>query len=137
MHASQHGADVSGHVVSAFVRVPISTILRRRAVEKRLKIGANLSRGVLLYQQPRRGMPAKQGQEPGLKRMRLQPIQDFAGDFYEPAATRRNRENIDELAHLKARRRRRTRRVGNTSLILALSRRPRASGRPKKRPKCG
>src|ERR1700733_15350697 len=87
LHAGQNGADVGGHVVSAFVRVPVSAVLRRRAVEKCLEICANVSRGVLLNDQPGRGMAAKQGKEPGLNSRRLEPIQDFARDFDEPAAT--------------------------------------------------
>ena len=78
LHAGQDRTDVGGHVIGAFVRVPIVTILRRHAVEKCLKIGPNVPRGVFLYDQSGRGMPAKQGQKPGLDAMWLEPIQDFA-----------------------------------------------------------
>jgi hypothetical protein len=54
LHAGQNGADVGGHVVSAFVGVPVSAVLRRRAVEKCLEICADVSRGVLLNDQPGR-----------------------------------------------------------------------------------
>lgn len=78
---------MGGHIVGAFVGVPISAVvLRRQAVEKCLEIGANVPRGVLLYQQSGRGVPAKQGQKPGLNRMRLEPIQDVARNLHEPAA---------------------------------------------------
>ena len=51
---------MGGHIVGAFVGVPISAVvLRRQAVEKCLEIGANVPRGVLLYQQSGRGVPAK------------------------------------------------------------------------------
>ena len=44
----------------AFVGVPISAVvLRRQAVEKCLEIGANVPRGVLLYEQSGGGVPAK------------------------------------------------------------------------------
>jgi hypothetical protein len=67
------------HVVGTFVGVPISArVLRRQTIEKRLQIIANVPRGVLLYKQSGRGVPAKQGQQPGLDRMRFQPIQDVA-----------------------------------------------------------
>ena len=78
---------MGGHIVGAFVGVPISAVvLRRQAVEKCLEIGANVPRGVLLYQRSGRGVPAKQGQKPGLNRMRLEPIQDVARNLHEPAA---------------------------------------------------
>ncbi len=87
LHPGQDRADVRGHVIGAFVGVPIlSGILRRQTVEKRLEIGANIWRGVFLYDQPRRSMPAKQGQEPGLHGMRPEPIQDFSRDLDEPGA---------------------------------------------------
>jgi hypothetical protein len=125
LHAGQRRADMCRHVVGAFVRVPISPrLLRRQAVEKCLKIGANVRRGVLLNEQSGRGVPAKQGQEPGLHLMRLQPIQDIARNLDEPPATGRNRKNIDELAHFKVRCCG-ARNIGNTSLILALLWRPR------------
>ena len=60
LYAGQRCADVCGHVVGAFVRVPIlAGVLRRQAVEKCLQIAANVPRGVLLYEQSGRGMSAK------------------------------------------------------------------------------
>ena len=88
LYAGQDRTDVGGHVIRAFVRVPIFAFLRRHTVEKCLEIGANVPRGVFLYDQSGRSMLAKQGQKPGLDRMRLEPIQDFAGDFDEAAASR-------------------------------------------------
>ena len=57
LHARQDRADMGGHIVGAFVGVPISAVvLRRQAVEKCLEIGANVPRGVLLYQQSGRAI---------------------------------------------------------------------------------
>ena len=88
------------HIVRAFVGVPISAgVLRRQPVEKCLEIGANVPRGVLLSQQSGRGVPAKQGQKPGLDRMRLELNQDVARNLHEPAAASWNRKNINGLSH--------------------------------------
>jgi Protein of unknown function (DUF3309) len=102
LNAGQDSAYVRGHVVGAFVRMPVLAVVRRHTVEKCLEIGANVSGGVLLYEQPGRSMPAKQGQKASLHCMRLKPNQDFARDFNEPGALRRNRKNIHELTHLRA-----------------------------------
>jgi hypothetical protein len=59
LHAGQDRTDVGGHIIGAFVHVPIFTVLRRHAIEKCLKVGAYVPRGVLLYDQPGRRMPAK------------------------------------------------------------------------------
>ena len=60
LHAGQRRTDMGGHIICAFVRVPIqSCILGREAIEKGLQIGANVPRGVFLYEQSGRGMPAK------------------------------------------------------------------------------
>jgi hypothetical protein len=100
LHTDEGRADMCGHVVGAFVGVPISAgVLRRQAVEKCLEIGANIPGGVLLYEQSGRGVPAKQGQKPGLDRMRLEPIQDVARNLHEPAAASWNRKNINGLSH--------------------------------------
>jgi hypothetical protein len=88
LDAGQDGAYVRGHVVGAFVRMPVFAVVRRRTVEKCLEIGANVPRGVFLYDQPGRSMPAEQGQKSGLHSMRRKPSQDFARNFNEPAATR-------------------------------------------------
>src|ERR1700742_127045 len=49
LHPRQHSANVGGHVVCAFVRVPVSSrVLGRQAVEKCLEIRANVTRGVFL-----------------------------------------------------------------------------------------
>ena len=87
MHTRQRGANVGGHVIEAFVRVPVSSgVLGREAVEECLKIGANVGRGVLLDEQSGRGMPAKKRQEPGLDAMGPQPIQDVGCNLDKPAA---------------------------------------------------
>ena len=87
LHADEGRADMCRHVVGAFVGVSISAgVLRRQAVEKCLEIGANVPRGILLYQQSGRRMPAKQGQQPGLDCMRLEPTHDVARDLRESAA---------------------------------------------------
>ena len=100
LHADEGRPDMRGHVVGAFVGMPISAgVLRRQAVEKCLEIGVNVPRGVLLYQQSGRGVPAKQGQKPGLDRMRLEPIEDVARNLHEPAAASWNRKNINGLSH--------------------------------------
>jgi hypothetical protein len=50
LHTDEGRPDMRGHVVRAFVGVPISAgVLRRQAVEKCLEIGANVPRGILLY----------------------------------------------------------------------------------------
>jgi hypothetical protein len=91
LHASQNRADMGGHVVDAFVGVPISAgVLRRQAAEKGLEVGANVPRGVLLDEQSSGGMTAEQSQKPDLDLMRLQSIVNFAGDFHEPEAAGRN-----------------------------------------------
>jgi len=78
---------VGGHIVGAFVRVPVSSrVLGRQAIEKGLEIRANVRRSVFLDKQSGRGMSAKQSQESGLDAMGLQPIQDVAGNFDKPAA---------------------------------------------------
>jgi hypothetical protein len=60
LHSDKGRADMGGHVVGAFVGVPISAgVLWRQAIEKCLEIGANVPRGVLLYEQSGRGVPAK------------------------------------------------------------------------------
>src|ERR1700743_2077144 len=60
LHAGRRRADVCGHVVGAFVCVPIlAGVLRRQAIEKCLQIAANVRRGVLLYEQSGGGMSAK------------------------------------------------------------------------------
>jgi len=60
LHPDEGRADVCGHVVGALVGVPISaSVLRRQAVKKCLEIGANIPRGILLYEQSGRGVPAK------------------------------------------------------------------------------
>jgi hypothetical protein len=87
LHAGQRRADVRRHVIGAFIHVPISPrLLRRQAVEKRLQIGANVRRGVLLNELSGGGVPAKQGQEPRLHLMRLEPISDIARNLDEPPA---------------------------------------------------
>src|ERR1700722_11810990 len=80
-------------------RADICGALRRQTVEKCLEIGANIPRGVLLYQQSGRRVPAKQGQKPGLDRMRLEPIPDVTRNLHEPAAASWNRKNINGLSH--------------------------------------
>jgi hypothetical protein len=68
LRAGERGADMGRHVVGAFVLVPIAPrLLGRQAFEKRLEISANVRGGVLLNEQSSGGMPAKQGQEPGLQ----------------------------------------------------------------------
>jgi hypothetical protein len=100
LHTDEGRPDMCRHVVGAFVDVPISAgALRRQAVEKCLEIGANIPRGVLLYQQSGRRVPAKQGQKPGLDRMRLEPIPDVTRNLHEPAAASWNRKNINGLSH--------------------------------------
>ena len=104
LHAGQRRADVGRHVVGAFVCVPISPrLLRRQAVEKRLEIGANIRRGVLLNEQSGRRVPTKQGEKAGLQPVRLEPIQDIARNLDKPAVTSRNNNNINKLTHLNAR----------------------------------
>jgi hypothetical protein len=126
LHAGQRRADVRRHVIGAFIPVPISPrFLRRHAVEIRLQISAYVRRGVLLNEQSGGGVPTKQGQKPRLHLMRLEPISDIAGNLDEPAATGRNRKDIDELAHFDICRHWRNRSIGNTVVILALLRRPR------------
>ena len=78
LHAAQRSADVRGHIVGAFVPVAVSPrLLRRQAVEERFEIGANAPGRVLLNEQPGRGVPAEQGQEPGPQLVGPQPIDDL------------------------------------------------------------
>jgi hypothetical protein len=138
LHADQGRPDMRGHVVRPFFGVPISAgVLRRQAVEKCLEISANVPRGVLLYQQSGRRVPAKQGQKPGLDRMRLEPIQNVARNLEEPAPASGNRKNINGLSHRVICGCSDGRSIGNVSGILALLGRPRARGQPNERPKCG
>jgi hypothetical protein len=51
LHAGEGGADVSRHIIGAFVRVPILAVLWRYVIEKRLEVSAHVPRGVLLYEQ--------------------------------------------------------------------------------------
>jgi len=96
---------MGGHIVGAFVGVPISAVvLRRQAVEKCLEIGANVPGRVLLNEQPGRGVPAEQGQEPGLHVMGLQPIDDLVRNLDKTPARGRNPKDVDELTHLDFRR---------------------------------
>jgi hypothetical protein len=125
LHTGQRRADMGGHVVGALLRVPIPPRLpRREAIEKSLEIGANIRCCVLLNEQSGRRVPTKQGEKAGLQPVRLEPIQNIARNLDEPAVTRINRNNINELTHLNARCRRGTHSIGNTSGILALLRRP-------------
>ncbi len=50
LHAGQGRTDMGGHVIGAFVGVPIFAVLGRQTVEKCLEIGANVPRSVLLYE---------------------------------------------------------------------------------------
>jgi hypothetical protein len=60
LHARQDRADMGGHIVGAFIPMPILMhVLRRQAIEKCLEVGANVPRGVLLDEQSGRGVPAK------------------------------------------------------------------------------
>ena len=60
LHTDEGRADMSGHIVGAFVGVPISAgVLWRQAVDKCLEIGANVPRGVLLDEQSSGGMTAE------------------------------------------------------------------------------
>ena len=46
LHARQDRADMGGHIVGAFIPLPILIhVLRRQAIEERLEVGANVSRG--------------------------------------------------------------------------------------------
>ncbi len=78
---------MGGHVVGPFIAMPILTrVLRRQAIEECLEIGANVARRVLLNEQCGRGVPAKQSEKTGLDWVTLEPIQDIARNFHEPAA---------------------------------------------------
>src|ERR1700728_3926171 len=60
LHTDEGRADMCGHVVGAFVGVPISAGgLPRQAGEKCLESGAKLPRRGLLYEQAGGGVPAK------------------------------------------------------------------------------
>ena len=60
LHTGQGRADMGGHVVGAFIRMPISPrVLGRQAIEECLKVGANVPRGVLLDEQSSGGMTAE------------------------------------------------------------------------------
>ncbi len=60
LHAGQGRADMGGHVIGAFIHMPIPIrVLRRQAIEERLEVGANVPRGVLLNEQSGRGVPAE------------------------------------------------------------------------------
>ena len=86
LYAGDRRPDMGGHVVGAFVRMLVSPgVFGRQAFQKRLQIGANVRRGVLLDEQACRGVPAQQGQEPGLHTMGRKPIQNVLRDLNEPA----------------------------------------------------
>ncbi len=76
LHADQRGSDMGGHVVVAFVGMPIPPrLLRRHAFKECLQIGANVPRRILLNEQSGGGVPAEQGEEPGPHLAGPQPIQ--------------------------------------------------------------
>ena len=78
----QSGADMGRHVVRPLVVVGIAAlVLGRQELEERLEIVAHRRRGVLLDQQRRRGMTTEQGQQSGFEPMRVDPLDDVAGEL--------------------------------------------------------
>ncbi len=91
VHVGQRRSDMGGHVVIAFVCMPISPrLLWRDAFKERLQIGADVPRRILLNEQSRRGVSAEQRQEPGPHLVGPQPIDNNACNFYEAWPRSRN-----------------------------------------------
>src|SRR5258707_509270 len=96
----ESGADVRGHVVGTFSRMPIQVrVFRDKAREEIGQVGNHVRIGVLLNHQRRRSVLAENRQQTGFRLLAVKPSVDLAGEFIQPLTVSRDMDLMSVLLH--------------------------------------
>jgi len=77
------------HIVGALLVMAVERqVLRHKAAEEVVEVGAHIGRSILLHQQRSRGVAHEQRQQPGLDALLRQLLRPLGGHFVETLAAR-------------------------------------------------
>lgn len=85
MRLRQRGSDMRGHVVGTFGGMFVYRRFRRDPLEIGFQVPANRRVGILLDEERRRGVPAKDGHQSGLAGVPGEEASDNAGELRKTA----------------------------------------------------
>lgn len=94
------GADVRGHVIRTFSRVPVEVrVFRDKAGEEIGEVGNDVRIGVLLNHQRRGSVLAENRQQSGFRLLAVKPGVDLAGEFIQPLTVSCDMDLMGVLLH--------------------------------------
>lgn len=100
LYATEHGADMSGHVVRTFEGVTVeAAFLGDHAIEVGAEIGEDVGGSVLLNGKGRGGVLDEESEETSGEVLTVDPLLDFRGDVVETLALSLDGKLMARLPH--------------------------------------